>query len=94
MENVKLLKKFYSVFQISEMLNIAEQSLRTRMTIMEITPDIQISGINHYSEYSKNRIIGVYEFEKTNQQIIYFERNMKPEKFEILESKINSQNEK
>jgi len=91
LKNIKLLKNFYSIGAMSEIFGVSENTLRSRITVMEITPDIQINDINHYSEHSKNRLLGVYEFEKTNQEIIYFERNNKPkEKFETFESKMNN----
>jgi hypothetical protein len=42
-----------------------------------------------FSEISKNKIIGLYEFEKTFSEIIYEQKNKPKEKFEVFESSMN-----
>lgn len=94
MRKIKLLKNFYSVKDLCDITDSEFGKIKARILAMEIKPDIRIDGINHYSESARDRIMGVYEFEKTYSEIIYFERNNKKEKFETLESKANAIDEK
>ena len=87
--SIHLLKKFYSVNDLVELLHVSRGCISERIKNMGIEPDIQIDKINHYCEHSKNRIVGIYEFEKSFQDILYFERNQPKDKFAYFESEMN-----
>ena len=88
---IELLKKYYSVLEMSELYQINKDTLYSRIKSLNIVADLKINGILNYVEESKNKILQFHEFEKTFNEIIYHERNNKNliEKFEIFESKIN-----
>ena len=88
---IELLKKYYSVLEMSELYQINKDTLYSRIKSLNIVADLKINGILNYVEESKNKILQFHEFEKNFNEIIYHERNNKNliEKFEIFESKIN-----
>jgi hypothetical protein len=86
---ITLLKPFYTLNQLSEMMGIDVDTIRSKIQSLELTPDLMIGKILHFSEISKNKIIGFYEFEKTFSEIIYEQKNKPKEKFEVFESSMN-----
>lgn len=85
---VTLLKKFYTLREMSENSEIPKQTLITRCESMEIKPDFIMDGKNHYSEESKNKILGYYEFEKRYWETLLIMRKNTSEK--VYPSKMNS----
>lgn len=88
---IVLLKQFYSLADMSEISGINSNTLSTKVRILEIEPDLRISGSLMFSTESKNKILDYYQFEKTFSEIYYRQRNNKKEHFEIFESSLNSE---
>lgn len=63
---IKLLKKFYSVKEISFELNLSNNIIFNKIKVMEIEPDLLIDGVMHFNQLSKNRLCGFYNFENEN----------------------------
>jgi predicted transcriptional regulator len=87
--NIILLKKFYSVNEISQIMDLTKDTVYTRIRVLEIKPDLMIKTEYFYSEESKNKIIGYYEFEKNFTEIYYQQKNKPKDNFIVLESKMN-----
>jgi len=88
---IVLLKQFYSFSDMSEISGININTLYMKARILEIEPDLKISGSSMFSTESKNKILDYYQFEKTFSEIYYRQRNNKKEHFEIFESSLNSE---
>jgi len=88
---IVLLKQFYSYADMSEISGINSNNLSAKANVLEIKPDLKISGISMFSTESKNKILDYYQFEKTFSEIYYRQRSNKKEHFEIFESSLNSE---
>lgn len=84
---IQLLKPFYSLKDICDEVGLSYSALSGRAKVMDITPDLIINGVNHYCQISKNKLIGLYEFDKSDEFVNKIEP-YKPE-FITLDSSMN-----
>lgn len=64
--NIKLLKKFYSAKEISFELGLSPNIIFHKIQVMEIEPDLLVNGVMYFSQISKDRLSGKYNFKEEN----------------------------
>jgi hypothetical protein len=86
-QEIVLLKKFYTVKELSELSNKSISLVLSRLQVMNLKPEFQKWTTKYYSVETKNKICNIFEFEESKwQTMLLVERE---NEFLTLNSRMN-----
>jgi hypothetical protein len=86
-QEIVLLKKFYTVKELSELSSKSISVVFSRLQVMNLKPEFERLNTKYYSVETKNKICNIFEFEESKwQTMLLVERE---NEFLTLNSRMN-----